>query len=826
VRTETGRVTETHKPVFLVSVRELVEFSLRTGDLGGERDFVGPDRAQAGIRGHQKVQRSRPEGYQKEVPLVYDIQTEDFTLSIRGRIDGISASGGEVLLEEIKTIQGRWDRTPDPLHWAQAKCYGYIYAKNHGLERIVLQLTYLQLETGELKEFRDTFQFADLRSFFEAASFVYLEWVRECFEWCKLRDQSIQALAFPFSEYRSGQRQIAVAAYKTMARGGNLFIEAPTGIGKTISVLFPAVKALGERKLERVFYLTARTIGRAVAEKAFADLRQSGLRARTVTLTAKEKVCVREGKPCDASTCPFALGYYDRNKAAMREALQQEEITRPVLEVVAQKHQVCPFELSLDISSWVDAVICDYNYVFDPQVYLRRHFGEESGDYAFLVDEAHNLIDRAREMFSAEIDTVEISEVKREIRKVLPGCARALTNLSTAIKKLSGAGKVEVEELGSADSDLDLFGRVSTVEKQSQLPRGAAVLKMERENVRALKEYPEMVTPLLEKAMESAEEWLEKNEPSEFRENFLQLYFRLHSFKRTAELYDERYVTLTEFADGVRLRLFCLDPSYLLGEALKRGKAAVFFSATLAPIEYYRELLGGSENDQVLRLESPYASENLGILVHRRIRTDFKTRNQTLSEVAGAIAALVQKKRGNYLVYFPSFQYLRAVLEQFQSIQPSVSVLVQRPGMDEKEREAFLAAFSAEHGQTLVGFAVMGGIFGEGIDLVGDRLIGAVIVGVGLPQLSVERDLIRDYFQEKTGAGFDYAYAFPGMNRVLQATGRVIRSETDRGMVLLIDARFGERRYQKLFPKWWHCVRVENEEQVRKAAESFWNVES
>jgi DNA excision repair protein ERCC-2 len=442
------------------------------------------------------------------------------------------------------------------------------------------------------------------------------------------------------------------------------------------------------------------------------------------------------------------------------------------------------------------------------------------------VDEAHNLIDRAREMFSAEIDTQEISDVKREVRKDLPGCARALTKLSTAIRKLSGAGRPEVEEQGDAESGLDLFSTISAREKRGETPSGLVVQKIEKENVRALKGFPELVMPLLEKAMDAAEEWLAKNESSDFRENLLQLYFRLYSFKRTAELYDERYFTLIEFSEGVKMRLFCLDPSYLLGKALTRGKAAVFFSATLAPIEYYRELLGGSEKDQVLRLESPYASEHLGILVHRRIRTDFKTRNQTLSEVAGAIAALVQERRGNYLVYFPSFQYLNAALEQFQLIQPSIAVLVQRPGMDEKERETFLAAFSAEHGQTLVGFAVMGGIFGEGIDLVGDRLIGAVIVGVGLPQLSLERDLIRDYFQEKTGAGFDYAYTFPGMNRVLQATGRVIRSETDRGMVLLIDARFAEWRYQKLFPKWWRCVRVENEEQVRKAAESFWNIES
>jgi len=847
-------VASASKPVFSVQVRELVEFALRQGDLGGARDFIGPNRALAGTRGHQRLQRSRPAGYEKEVRLCHDIETAEFVLRIQGRIDGLMATAPEVLLEEIKTVQGGWDHTADPLHWAQAKCYGFIYAHDHARQQITIQLTYLDLDTGELTEFRDRFTLAGLAAFFEETTAIYLDWLRAHHHWCQQRDQSIRALAFPFALYRPGQRELAVAAYRTLARGGRLFLEAPTGIGKTISVLFPAVKALGEGKLERIFYLTARTVGRAVAEKACADLRQAGLRLRTLTLTAKEKICVQEGQPCDPLTCPFAGGYYDRRRPAMRAALEREEITRPVLEAVSREHQVCPFELGLDVSSWVDVVVCDYNYVFDPKVYLRRHFTEVPGDYAFLVDEAHNLVDRAREMFSADLETQEIQDVRRALKQATPKCAKALTRLTSALRKLAGPATLPADP----STELDLFPSESPA-KDGPLSPALSPSEGEREKCRQVsghtrvtergpfkagarsaagrptlhgpgspcpplttRDFPTDLLPPLDDALKQAETWLARNQPADFRESLLELYFRLYSFRRTAELYDERFVTITEPGRSIRVRLFCLDPSFLLRQALARGKAAVFFSATLTPIDYYRTLLGGSPEDPLLQLPSPFPPEHLAVLVQDRIRTDFKARAGTLSDVVQAIASLVEGRAGNYLVYLPSYQYLTAVQEQFHAQHPAVPILVQRPGMTEPEREAFLAAFAVEHGETLVGFAVMGGIFGEGIDLVGDRLIGAIIVGVGLPQLCVERDLIRDYFQEQTGAGFDYAYAFPGMNRVLQAIGRVIRSETDRGVVLLIDARFAEPRYRRLFPAWWQPACARDTAEIRHALAKFW----
>ena len=804
------------KPVHSVSVRELVEFVLRRGDLGGEREFVGSDRALAGIRGHQKIQRSRPSGYLTELPVEHRMEVEEFTLLIRGRIDGLLITTERILLEEIKTVSAAWNHEPDPLHWAQAKFYGFMHAREAVLQELIIQLVYLELPAGKVTEFRETFSFAELSEFFATTTAEYVAWLRERHHWCVARDASIAALAFPFPQYRPGQRELAVAAYRVLANGGRLFLAAPTGIGKTISTLFPAIKALKEGKLERLFYLTARTVGRATAEKALVDLRQAGLKLRAVTLTAKAKVCVRDGHPCDPLTCPLARGYFDRVKPAIREALEREEITRSVLEAVGQKHQVCPFELSLDVSVWVDAIICDYNYVFDPQVYLRRHFAEDGGAYAFLVDEAHNLVDRAREMFSADIEGQELLEVKRAVQRAAPRCARALAQLHTALRKLSHPAEPDEATIETSDPSVEL----------NLFPVKAAPLRKQQDDgAITSSEFPESIIEPLETALDEAEKWLVKNQPTEFRDALLALYFRLHSFRRTAEAYDERFVTIVASDPGIKVRLFCLDPSLLLRKALARGKAAIFFSATLTPIDYYRTLLGGAPEDPTLQLASPFPPENLAVLIQDRIQTHFKGRAESIGEVVAGIGALVSGRRGNYLVYFPSYQYLNDVLQEFQAAHPTIRVLAQRPGMSEPERDAFIAAFSVEHGETLVGFTVLGGIFGEGIDLVGERLIGAVIVGVGLPQLCVERDLIRDYFQQENASGFEYAYTFPGMNRVLQAVGRVIRSETDRGVVLLIDARFNEVRYRRLFPPWWKYFRVRHSSALGDAVSDFWKPE-
>ncbi len=839
-------------------MRDLVDFVWRVGDLGGERDFVGPHRALAGVRGHQKLQRSRPADYQREVLVAYEIDAGqvgpqamegasaqdgktaalsagthqaaaasggDFVLRIEGRVDGLQVADDVLQIEEIKTVEDGWDGTSDPVHWAQARIYAFIASQSHPRDEIEVRLTYLNLDSGKITELVERRSAAELAAFFRETTTVYVEWLREHFAREQLRNASIRALAFPFPQYRPGQRDLAVAAYRTMVRGGRLFLEAPTGIGKTVSLLFPAVKAVGEGKAGRIFYLTARTTGRAVAEQALADLRRAGLVLRSVTLTAKEKICVQEGQPCDPATCPLARGYYDRRKPAMREILARQDITRPVLEEAARRHQVCPFELSLDLSTWVDAVICDYNYVFDPRAYLRRHFAAGGTNGLFLVDEAHNLVDRAREMFSADLAVAEIREVRRAILKAIPRCARAFSRLNSALRRLDRGAQagIETEEDTGQPPELRLFGDAPANGDAANAPATAAEpCWVGRDGVRALKMLPEEVIKALDDAMKQAETWLARNQPAAFREALIELYFQLYAFRRTAELYDERYVTLIRPGKAVRVQLFCVDPSHLLAEALERGQAAVFFSATLTPLEYYRDLLGGKDGDRLLRLPSPFPPAHLAVLVQDRIRTQFNSRAKTLPEVVDAIGALVARRRGNYLVYLPSYEYLRAVCEQFRARYPELRLLLQQPGMTEPQRDEFLAAFAADHPETLVGFAVLGGVFGEGIDLVGDRLIGAVIVGVGLPQLCAERDLMRDFFQERLGAGFDYAYTYPGMNRVLQAVGRVIRSETDRGVVVLIDTRFAERRYRGLFPAWWQPRRVTSAAEAGEAVGRFW----
>jgi len=820
------------KPVYCVQVRELVEFVLRRGDLsGGTGEFVGPGRALAGTRGHQRLQRSRPAGYQKEVRLCHDLEDADFILRIQGRIDGLLPTPGEVQLEEIKTVQGAWDLIADPLHWAQAKIYAFIYAQQNQCGEISVQLTYLNLDSDETSVFQERFATSGLVAFFNDTTAIYLDWIRDWHQWRLKRDESSAALVFPFAQYRPGQRELAKAVYRSIGTGGRLFLAAPTGIGKTVSVLFPAIKALGAGKLERIFYLTARTVGRTVAEKALDDLRSAGLRLRSLTLTAREKLCLQNGRPCDRQTCPLALGYYDRHKAAMREALGREAITRTTLDEISAVHQVCPHALSLDVSSWVDAVVCDYNYVFDPKVYLRRQFDDETGEYGFLVDEAHNLVDRAREMFSAELVAAEVHELARTIKPTLPACARKLRQLDRALRQLTGAGTSEpVEQPG----EMELFS-LGEREYGSAAPKtfendtpglatwknfGVASLKDGAAHSRP--DLPGELLPIIEEAMVEAERWLARNEPAEFQPALLQLYFRLHAFRRTAELYDEHYTTIIESGGSKRIRLFCLDPSVLLRKALARGKTSVFFSATLTPVEYYRTLLGGDETDPVVQLPSPFPPQNLTVLIQDRIRTHLRSRSATLHEVVESIAALIEARQGNYLVYFPSYQYLSVVQERFQARCPQVQILTQRPAMSEAEREAFLAAFSTEQPRSLAGFAVLGGLFAEGIDLAGERLIGVVVVGVGLPQICLERDLIRQFFEAKTGAGFEFAYAFPGLNRVLQASGRVIRSETDRGVVLLIDSRFGEGRYRQRFPSAWQPVNARNAYEIAAAASHFW----
>jgi len=773
-----------------VSVRNLVEFVLMQGDL--QPSSIGASRAQEAIKAHQMIQKTSGAAYVAEVTLSYIYLQEDLSLEIKGRADGVIKNEFGECIDEIKTTSldlSFIDESFSDLHWAQAQCYAFMYAVQEGLETMETQLTYFQLDTAQIKKFYKRFSFPELSEFFIGLVERYLTWARQLQEWSVMRDASIRTMQFPFGTYRPGQRELAIAVYKTIKESQKLFAQAPTGIGKTMGTLFPALKAMAEGFTVQIFYLTAKTITRTVAEKAINKLQKEGLGIKRLTLTAKRKVCFLPEAACLPEECSFAKGYYDRVRAAATDMFDEEAWTRQVIEEYAHKHSICPFEFSLEMANWADVVICDYNYVFDPRVFLRRFF-LDGGEYTFLVDEAHNLVERAREMFSAEITKESWLKLKRLTKDDAPRLTKSLTKVNTALVK-------------EKKRCLEVSGSGESVEKES----------------------PTKLIQALRHFVKEAEQFFKTNDQLlVWREQLVEQYFQALGFIRTADSYDERYVTyMQQIRDDFRVKLFCLDPSARLKEALGRGRAAVMFSATLSPMEYYMNILGGEKASYKLKLASPFPPENLCVLINDRISTKYRQRVATYDLVAEAIASAVEYKEGNYLVYFPSYDYMNEVYVRYREQHQKVRAICQTSGMAEEEREAFLATFATNPDQTLVGFALMGGIFGEGIDLIGDRLSGAIVVGVGLPQIGMEREIIRSYYETTDRQGYEFAYLYPGFNKVLQAVGRVIRTEVDRGIVLLIDERFSQMSYKKLFPEEWKKIRYgANTVSLSKTIESFW----
>jgi DNA excision repair protein ERCC-2 len=787
-----------------ISVRNLVEFVLRSGDL--DLRFMGSSRAVEGTRIHQLLQKRNIEegqNYLPEVSLVYNFQYKDFEIVLEGRADGIIVPDktkvseslfeidDKVTIDEIKSTSRALeeiDEDYNELHWAQAKCYAYIYSKQNGLEDIDVQLTYYQIDTEQIKKLRKSFKAEELSVFIYDLIEKYYIWADYTKEWSIKRNNSIKTLNFPFEGYRKGQRELAVAVYKTISEEKKLFTQAPTGIGKTISTLFPAIKAIGEERISKIFYLTAKTITRAVAEEAIVKLREKNddFQLKSITLTAKDKICFNPGVGCNPEQCKYAKGHFDRVNTALMDILSNENnLTRDVIESYAKKYEICPFEYSLDLAIWADCVICDYNYAFDPRVYLKRFFSDGTGDYVFLVDEAHNLVDRAREMFSSQLNKKSFLDLKKLMKEKHLNISRALGKLNSYM--------IDIRKTCEDDRIV-------------------------------MKDEPKDIYPLLRKLVKESEEWLLKNDKSEGHEELLQLYFDALAFIKISELYDERYVTYAEEQNkDLVLKLFCLDPSYLLSEAIKRSKATIFFSATLAPINYYKEILGGSEEDYVLRLNSPFDREKLCLMIGEDISTKYRYRENSYDYIVSYINLVFSERKGNYLIFFPSYKYMNEVYTRFTDKYPEVNVMLQGNSMNEEEREDYLKCFKAEEDSELLGFAVLGGIFSEGIDLKGNRLIGAIIVGVGLPQICLERDIIKEYFQKKNKQGYEYSYMYPGMNKVLQAAGRVIRSEEDRGIVLLLDERFSSSIYQNIFPReWFPNIKIRNLKEVNYVLKGFW----
>ncbi len=775
--------------VVRISVRNLVEFILREGDIDNRR-AAGADKEQMqlGAKIHRKIQRQMGADYHAEVSLKLNVPCEGFTLCLEGRADGIIKREDETVIDEIKGVlrELKYIEEPVPVHLAQAKCYAYIYAVQNDLEEIRVQMTYCQMETEEIKRFSQTFSTEELKGWIQSVIKAYEKWAKFQIEWREISRESIRQIQFPYT-YREGQKELAMSVYRTILRKKKLFIQAPTGIGKTMATVFPAVKAIGEGLGDKLFYLTAKTITRTVAEQAFQTLKQQNLRCKVITLTAKEKICFCEETVCNPEACPYAKGHYDRVNDAVFDLLTAtDDMSRANIEAYARKYEVCPFEMSLDVALWVDAVICDYNYVFDPNAHLKRFFSEGGKEeYLFLIDEAHNLVERAREMYSAALYKEEFLAAK----KLVKGIDRKLTR------------KLEIC-------------------KQQFL-----VLKRACETYREYTSVGHIAVSLMN-LMSELERFLEETEAEEVREQILEFYFHVRAFLNIYDILDEHYVIYTELGedDSFLLKLFCVNPAVNLQEYLSRGNSTIFFSATMLPIRYYKKLLSVEKEDYAIYAASPFQKEHRKLFVGRDVSTKYTKRTgQMYERFASYIAAALRAKKGNYIAFFPSYRFLEEVYERFNQYETEdVICIVQEQSMDEEKREAFLKAFDEERTESLIGFCVMGGIFSEGIDLTEERLIGTFLVGTGLPQVCNEREILKQYFDRHGEAGFSYAYLYPGMNKVLQAAGRVIRTAADRGVILLLDERFLERQSQEVFPREWDDYETGTIKTAEESMRRFW----
>lgn len=767
-----------------VNVRTLAETYYEAGDLCADLSHI--DRMQDGLKGHLMVQSAYAEEYKAEVPVRMECTVEGVDLIVQGRVDGLVLTEETCMVEEIKTTRVPPETICEndyPVHWAQAEIYAYIVTCKNNLPAATVRLVYASL-TGAKASFTRIYSYARLSALFYEYASVFAGRVRAENLWKDLSLPTMREFPFPFENYRAGQREMAARAYLAIRDKTKLLVEAPTGIGKTAAALFPAVKALGEGLAETVFYLTARTTGRKAAENALAQMRLRGLSVRSVAITAKKKACPMPEMRCDPDICPYANGYFDRQKHAIRESYEQQAWGEGEINALSQKHSLCPFELSLALSETADVVICDYNYVFDPAVRLRRFF-DRKGAYILLIDEAHNLVPRAREMYSEDLGDKEISELRREVGREdgrKSPLYLALTRLYHSLPK-------------DAENELS-----------TELPDAFL------QNVKAF--------------IEDAKPFL--SAPSHYRGKLHDVFFKAVSFVRASDDFDENThrTLLTPEGKRSRIKIWCWNPTERLSKAMKRMRGTILFSATLSPIQHYETLLSLNREagDVSMRLPSPFPKENL-FCASLYIPTRYRMREESAGRVAKAIYDMVSAKKGNYLACFPSHAYLNSVAEIFMSMYPDVRVSLQTRDMTESERKEYLDEFKENPAESMVAFIAMGGVFSEGVDLPGDKLIGAAIVGVGLPQISFEGDCLKELYEETNGRGFETAYVYPGAGKCLQAAGRVIRTETDRGVVLFIDERYRTQEYRNLLqPRYMPAY--QDEKKLSKALKAFWSGEN
>lgn len=783
-----------------LSVRFLCALAVKSGDIDARR----PRSTEALLLGgeiHRRLQAEAGGYYSPEVTLTNTTLRGGMYYTVSGRADGVIREPSGTCIDEIKCVRGAdFYRPPAEAHLAQLKCYAHFLARRDGLSRVDARLTYFNVDSEKIKYFRYEFSDSELEEYYtglldKISFFASLAAQREL----DVLPEARRAV-FPYRELREGQEIMIRECFGAIKRGQRLFVEAPTGTGKTISSLFPAVRALGEGYADKIFYLTAKASTRREAYAGASKLHSSGVGLRAVVLNSKEIMCRCPARGqsstknfCNPEDCPLARGYYDRVNGALRELLSSSSgyPSRLILSV-AEKHGVCPYELSLDLSEYCDIIICDYNYAFDPSVYLRRYFAEDGKreKYVFLVDEAHNLADRARDMYSASLCLSDFS-ISDDVEPSI-----FCVGVREAFSKL--------RELCSDSVVRDTDGH----------ERGFFMSRSPLGNF----------TAELEIFRKKCDGWLRKNTDSEYYDSVYDVCARVRKYLCVCEYFGKGFLTYVELGGGdITVKVFCLDPSSVMNTLLSRASASVLFSATLAPTEYFCDVLGCRDRSVSVSLPSPFAPENLCVAIADFLSVRYSDREANISRFVSVIAATVSAKAGNYIVYFPSYDCLEKVYRAFARKYPHVATVVQKKGMGHAEREEFLSAFKADEGKLRVGFCVLGGAFSEGVDLPGSRLIGAVIFGVGLPGLSNERNIIRDYFEEDDGRGYDYAYTYPGMNNVLQAAGRVIRTDTDRGIVVLVDDRYATPTYRHLIPSHWKNVQYAgNAASLAEISRRFW----
>lgn len=861
-------VPEAPKEEIRISVRNFVEFLLRTGDIDNRIQSAPENAMQEGSRIHRMIQKRMGAEYRSEVSLRYTHPTEHYVLVVEGRADGIVHTDKEIFIDEIKgTYRDVYRmKQPVPVHVAQAKCYAYIYSLQQELSEIRVRMTYCNMETEDIRHFYEDYTFIELEEWFQGLVTEYRKWSDEAWQWKSIRQESLGSLEFPFP-YRDGQRELVSYVYQTIYHGRKLFVEAPTGVGKTISTVFPSLKAMGKGMGDKLFYLTAKTITRTVAEDTFALLREKGLRFKSVILTAKEKICFCEQTECNPEHCPYAKGHYDRINGALYDLLIHEEsYTREKIEEYAMKHQVCPFEFCLDMTLFADGVICDYNYLFDPHVYLKRFFGDgNSGKYLFLIDEAHNLLDRGREMYSATLIKEDFLALKQEIKQTVmseiaensgkSGIKGQMTlELTNASNKMPW--DMDESELAEDSPKRKLHGGKSIFVKDGygerliyhldKCNKELLAMKRECENYCIVEEIDDFVNAL-QRLYAVFSDYLEEQEEIKLpiRESLLEFYFAVSHFLMIYERLDNHYIKYTQLDEEGTffLKLFCVNPAENLKECMQRGKSSVLFSATFLPIQYYKSLLGGEEQDYEVYAKSVFHPEKRSLLIAGDVTSKYTRRSdEEYFNIARYIDEIVKCRQGNYMVFCPSYSFLQRIYELYMQYfgDDTKECMIQQDYMSEEDREDFLARFRGNEAcdlqaeinmdiefdtesTTLIGFCVLGGIFSEGIDLKNDSLIGAIIVGTGLPQVCYERELLKNYFDERGENGFDYSYRYPGMNKVLQAAGRVIRTAEDIGIVALLDERFLQYSYRRMFPREWEHFERVSVNTIADRVERFWD---